>query len=45
MSVGEFQANIRVTIPAIVEHLKDPRSDVCEAALEGVSRMATQGMC
>ena len=45
MSVGEFQEDIRTTIPAIAEGLKDFNSDVCKAAIELLSRLAAQGTC
>src|SRR5712672_2122067 len=42
--LAEFKEDVRITIPAIVEHLKSSDSDVCKAALDGVSMMAAQGM-
>jgi len=43
--VAEFQEDVRITIPAIAERLKDSRSDVRKAAIEVLSRLAAQGMC
>ena len=45
MFVADFQEDIRITIPAIAEHLKDYSSPVRKAAIEGISRIAAQGMC
>jgi len=43
--VAEFLEDVRIAIPAIVKYLKDSHSDVREAAIEGVLRLAAQGMC
>ena len=43
--VAEFREDIRITIPAIAEHLKDSDSYVREAAIELLSMLAAQGMC
>jgi len=45
MFVAEFREDVRITIPAIVECLKDSDSHVCLAAIEVLSRLAAQGMC
>jgi len=45
MSIAEFRDDIRITIPAIAEHLKDSDSFVRMAAIEGLSILAAQGMC
>ena len=45
MFVAEFQEDVRITIPAIAEHLKNSHSGIRKAAIEGVSRLAEQGMC
>jgi len=45
MFVAEFREDIRVTIPVIAKGLKDSHSDVRKAAIEGVSRLAVQGVC
>jgi len=45
MFLAEFREDIRITIPAIAEHLKDSHSNVREAAIEFLSRLAAQGMC
>jgi len=43
--VADFREDIPITIPAMAEHLKDSDLYVREAAIEGVLRMAAQGMC
>jgi len=45
MFVAEFREDVRITIPAIVEYLKDSDWYVCKAAVELLSRVAVQGMC
>jgi len=45
MFVAKFREDVRITIPAIAERLKDSDPDVRLAAIEGVSRLAPQGMC
>ena len=45
MFVAEFQEDVRITIPAIAERLKDSDSYVRSAAIELLSRLAAQGMC
>ena len=45
MFVAEFQEDVRITIPAIAEGLKDSHSHVRSAAIELLSRLAVQGMC
>jgi len=45
MLVAEFREDVRITIPAIVEHLKDPDWYVRKAAIELLSGMALQSMC
>jgi len=44
MFVAEFREDVRITIPAIVEHLKDPDWYVRDVAIELLSRLAMQGM-
>jgi len=44
MFVAEFREDVRITIPAIEEHLKDSDSYVRIAAIEGLSRLAAQSM-
>jgi len=44
ISVAEFWDDVRIAIPAIAEYLKDSHSDVLKAAIEGVSRLAVQGI-
>jgi len=44
MFVAEFREDVRTTIPAIVEHLKDSDWYVRNAAIELLSRLAAQGM-
>jgi len=41
--VGEFSGDVRITIPVIAKHLRHFR--VYEAAIEGLSMLAAQGMC
>jgi len=43
--VAEFREDIRIVIPTILECVNDSRSDVRMAAIDGVSRLAAQGMC
>src|SRR5712675_1976704 len=43
--VAEFREDVQITIPAIVECLRDSDSDVRSAAIEVLSRLAAQGMC
>jgi len=43
--VAEFRGDVRTTIPSIVECVKDSDSDVREAAIELLSRLAAQGVC
>jgi len=43
--VAEFREDVRITIPAIAECLKEFDSDVCKGAIELLSRLAAQGMC
>ena len=43
--IAEFREDVRITIPAIAEHLKDSDSYVCKAAIEGLSILVTQRMC
>jgi len=45
MFVAEFQEEVRITIPAIAERLKDSNSEVRKAAVELLSTLAAQGMC
>ena len=45
MLVAEFKEDVRITIPAVVEHLKDSDWHVRNAATELLLRMAAQGMC
>jgi len=45
MFVAEFREDVRIAIPAILEHLKDPDWYVRDAAIELLSTLATQGMC
>jgi len=45
MCVAEFLKDVRTTIPAIAECLKDFDSDVRKAAIELLSELAAQGMC
>jgi len=45
MLVAEFREDIRIAIPAITEHLKDSDSDIREAAIELLSKLAAQGRC
>jgi len=42
MFVAEFREDI---VPAIAEGLKDTHFNVRIAAIEGISRLAAQGMC
>jgi len=44
-SVAEFREEIRMTIPAIAEHLTDSKWDVRPAAIELLSRLVAQGLC
>jgi len=43
MLVAEFREDVRITIPAIVKHLKDSNSNIREAVAELLSRLAAQG--
>jgi len=43
--VAEFREDLRIVIPTIGEHLKDSDGYVRNAAIELLSRLATQGMC
>jgi len=43
--VVNFQEDVRIAIPAIVEGVKGRLSYVRKAAIKGVSRLAEQGMC
>ena len=45
MFVDEFREDVQITIPAIAERLKNSDSYVRKAAIELLSRLATQGMC
>jgi len=45
MFIAEFREDVRITIPAIVEGLNVSDWYVRLAAIEGVSRLAVQGMC
>jgi len=45
MFVAEFREDIRITISAIVDGLKDSYSNVRSTAIEVLSRLAAQGMC
>jgi len=45
MFVAEFREDVRITIPAIAERLKDSGSEVRSAAIGVLSRLAAQGMC
>ena len=45
MFVAEFREDVRITIPAIAERLKDSDRYVRSAAIELLSRLAAQGMC
>jgi len=45
MFVAEFREDVRITISAIAECLKDSHSDVRSAAIAALSRLAAQGMC
>jgi len=42
--VAEFREDVRIVIPAVVEHLKDSDWYVRNAAIELLSRLAAQGM-
>jgi len=44
MFIAEFREDVRVTIPAIAECLKDSDWYVRKAAIEVLSRLAVQGM-
>jgi len=44
MFVAEFREDIRITIPAIADNLKDSDWYVRSAAIELLSRLAAQGM-
>jgi len=43
--VAEFREDVRITIPAIADGLKDSDLDVRSAAIEILSGLAVQGMC
>jgi len=43
--VAEFREDVRIVIPAVVEHLKDSDWYVRKAAIKLLSRMAVQGTC
>ena len=43
--VAEFREDVRITIPAIAERLKDSDSYVRKAVIGLLSRLAAQGMC
>jgi len=45
MLAAEFKEDVRITIPAVVEHLKGHDWHVRNAASELLLRMAAQGMC
>jgi len=45
MFVVEFREDIQISIPAVAEHLKNSDPGVRSAAIELLSRLATQGMC
>ena len=45
MIVAEFRGDIRITIPAILDRLKDSDSAVRKAAIKGVLRLAAHGVC
>jgi len=45
MFVAEFRGNVQITIPVIAESLKDSDSEIRTAAIEGLSRLAAQGLC
>ena len=44
MSLVDFQEDVRITIPAIVECMKDVYGNVRKAAINAFSMLATQGM-
>ena len=41
---AEFREDIRTAIPSIVKHLENSASDIRQAALDGLSGLATHGM-
>jgi len=43
--VAGLREDVRITIPAIAERLKDPDSHVRSEAIGVLSRLAAQGMC
>jgi len=45
MFIAEFREDVRITIPATVEHLKDSDWHVRNAAITLFSRMTAHGMC
>jgi len=45
MFVAEFREDVRITIPTIMAGLKDSDWVVRMVAVNGVSRVAAQGMC
>ena len=45
MFLAEFRKDVQTSIPAIAEGVKDSNSEVRAAAIEGLSRLAAQGMC
>ena len=45
MFVAEFREDVRITIPAITERLKDSDSDVRKAVIGLLSKLTAQGMC
>jgi len=45
MFIAKYREDIRVTIPAMAEHLKSSIWDIGWAATEGYPTLAGQGMC
>jgi len=45
MFVAEFREDVRITIPAIAEGLKNSGQYPLSAAIELLSGLAAQGMC
>jgi len=42
--VAHLQKDVSIVIPAIEEGLKNSDSGICKTAIEGVSRLAMQGI-
>jgi len=43
--LANFREEVRITIPAMVETLKDSSLGVRMGAIEGISRLAVQSTC